>query len=461
MIKVLNQYFPGRLFVLLFTENILILLGIWAAVSYFTAGQTNTPLPVLFLKCIAITAVCQLCFYYADIYDLRSMTSRLEVFFRLLQALGAACLILAALFTLFPDLRMGALVVESSVVGIILLILTWRLVVEWLQRAYGGGERVLLVGSGSPVVALCAELQKRPDLPLNVVGIVGEESGDTFPMPNLPQVGSVNDLERAIADTNPDRIIIALKERRQQLPLDLLLRTRMRGVLIEEGSSIYQKVAGRIPVESINPSSLIFSEGFQQSAFRRLYARVFGFAGAILCLTLCGPLMLLIAALIKLDSRGPVLYKQERVGKYGATFQIMKFRSMRTDAETASGPVWAQKEDPRITRVGRWLRKLRFDELPQFLNVLYGQMGFVGPRPERPHFVRQLAEAIPYYDLRHSVRPGITGWAQVSCDYGATVEESRQKLEYDLFYIKNVSFSFDLMILFQTIKIVVFGKGAR
>ena len=461
MIKVLNQYFPGRLFVLLFTENLLILLGIWAAVSYWTGGHLETTLPVLFAKCIAITAVCQLCFYYADIYDLRSMTSRMEVFFRLMQALGAACLILAVLFTIFPDFRLGKRVVESSILGIILMILIWRLLVEWLQRTYGGGERVLLVGSGNAVLALCSEIEKRPDLPFNVVGVVGEAGEDRRMLPNVPHIGLLAELENAIAESKPDRIVIALKERRQQLPLDLLLKTRMRGVLIEEGSSTYQKVAGRIPVESINPSSLIFSEGFEQSAFRRAYARVFGFLGSILCLVLCGPLMVLIAIAIKLDSRGPILYRQERTGKNGAPFQIMKFRSMRIDAESSSGPVWAQKDDPRITRVGRLLRKLRFDELPQFLNVLYGQMGFVGPRPERPHFVQQLAESIPFYDLRHSVRPGITGWAQVSCDYGATIEESSQKLEYDLFYIKNVSFSFDLMILFQTIKIVIFGRGAR
>jgi exopolysaccharide biosynthesis polyprenyl glycosylphosphotransferase len=182
---------------------------------------------------------------------------------------------------------------------------------------------------------------------------------------------------------------------------------------------------------------------------------------AVLFLILFGPLMLLVALLIKLDSKGPALYRQQRVGMNGLNFDVLKFRSMRVDAEQASGPVWATQEDPRVTRVGRYLRKLRLDELPQVINVLRGEMAFVGPRPERPHFVKQLKEQIPFYDLRHSLRPGITGWAQVSMHYGATVEDSRAKLEYDLFYIKNCSFSFDCLILFQTIKIVLFGRGAR
>jgi sugar transferase (PEP-CTERM system associated) len=463
MIKILNQYFPGRLFVLLVTENILILIGIWAATSYYVGSPTASlaAFPTLFLKCILITAICQLCFYYADIYDLRSVNSRVEIFFRLLQALGAACLILAILFYLFPDFRLGARVVETSIIATIFVILVWRLLVEWLNRAYSGGERILLVGSGNSVIALAKELRNRPDLPINLLGAVSETAAVDSELPDMPAMGDLSQLESVVAKTEPDRIIIALRERRQQLPLNLLLRLRTQGLLIEEGSSLYQKITGRIPVESINPSSLIFSDGFQQSATRRVYARIFGFFGALFCLVLCGPIMLLVAIAIKLDSRGPVLYRQTRTGKNGAPFEIMKFRSMRTDAESSSGPVWAQKEDPRITRVGRFLRKVRLDELPQFLNVLYGQMGFVGPRPERPHFVEQLSKQIPFYDLRHSVRPGITGWAQVSCDYGATVEESKQKLEYDLFYIKNVSFYFDFMILFQTVKIVLFGRGSR
>jgi exopolysaccharide biosynthesis polyprenyl glycosylphosphotransferase len=241
----------------------------------------------------------------------------------------------------------------------------------------------------------------------------------------------------------------------------MLLRKRTEGLRIEEASTLYQKVTGKIPVESISPSALIFSDGFAQSSFRAIYSRLLSILGASVGLILFGPLMLLVSLAIKLDSKGPVLYGQMRVGKHGQPFEILKFRTMFVDAETKSGPVWAQEQDPRITRVGRVIRKLRIDELPQFLNLLYGHMKFVGPRPERPHFVAQLAEQIPYYDLRHTVRPGLTGWAQVRFAYAATVGDAKEKLEYDLFYIKNASIWLDLLILFRTVKIVLFGTGAR
>lgn len=461
MIKILNQYFPGRLFVLLVTENVLILLAIWATISMHLGTQEGSPQPNLFFKALVVTGICQLCFYYADIYDLRTVGSKLEVFFRLLQALGAAAILLAGFFFMFPDMRLGAGIVEISILATVFTILLWRFFVEWLNRAYGGGERILLVGSSNSLMDLARQIKLRPDLPIQLIGAVSEGEAGTSSVAGVPDFGNLSSLESVISEHRPDRVIIALKERRQQLPINMLLKKRMEGLLIEEASTLYQKITGKIPVESIHPSSLIFSEGFLQSTFRRAYARIFGFAGAALALVLCGPLMLLIAIAIKLDSRGPVLYRQTRVGKNRRDFEIMKFRSMRTDAESMSGPVWAQEKDPRITRVGSFLRTVRFDELPQFINVLYGQMSFVGPRPERPHFVQQLGEQIPFYDLRHSVRPGITGWAQVSLHYGATVEDSKEKLEYDLFYIKNVSLSLDVMILFQTVKIVIFGRGAR
>ncbi len=461
MIKVLNQYFPGRLFVLLVTENVLILLAIWATLAFQLGTSEIAAHPSLFLKALVVTAICQLCFYYADIYDLRTVASKVEVFFRLLQALGAAAILLAGLFLFFPEMRMGERVVEISILATVFTILLWRFLVEWLNRTYGGGERILLVGSAAAVQDLAREIKNRPDLPIELLGTVSENEEGQTPIEGLKDLGTLAHLESIITETSPDRLIVALKERRQQLPINMLLKKRMQGLLIEEASTLYQKITGKIPVESIHPSSLIFSEGFLQSPFRRAYARIFGFLGGVLALILCGPIMLLVAIAIKLDSQGPVLYRQTRTGKNGRPFEILKFRSMRIDAESVSGPVWALEKDPRITRVGRIIRKVRFDELPQFLNVLYGQMGFVGPRPERPHFVEQLIEQIPFYDLRHSVRPGITGWAQVSLHYGATVEDSKEKLEYDLFYIKNVSPSLDFMILFQTIKIVLFGKGAR
>jgi sugar transferase (PEP-CTERM system associated) len=463
MIKVLNQYFPGRLFVLLVTENMLILIGIFAAIWY-QVGDVRLGLvayPVVLGKALVITLVCQGCLYYADVYDLRNIGSRLEVFLRVLQALGVAALLLAGLFYVAPEMRLQTGIVETSLVAIIFVILTWRVLVEWLNRTYGAGERILLVGSGDAAQALAEELQRRNDLPITVVGTVPEEDA-SVPLAGRPKVlGTLDSIADVIAAARPDRIVIALRERRRQLPIDVLLHYRMRGMLIEEASTLFQKLTGKIPVESINPSALIFTDGFLQSAWRKVLGRIFGFLLAIAFLTLFGPLMLIIVLMIKLDSKGPALYRQQRVGMNGAIFDVLKFRSMRVDAEQVSGPVWATEEDPRVTRVGRYLRKLRLDELPQVINVLRGEMAFVGPRPERPHFVKQLKDQIPFYDLRHSLRPGITGWAQVSMHYGATVEDSRAKLEFDLFYIKNCSFSFDFLILFQTIKIVLFGRGAR
>lgn len=464
MIKVLNQYFPGRLFVLLATENVVILLGVWAAVSWHVGDPRLSLLtyPQMFSKALLITVVCQVCLYYADIYDLRQMTSKADILVRLLQALGAAALILAALFYIFPETRLGNGIAETSLIVGVLGILVWRVVVEWLNRAYSAGERILLVGSGKAVQDLMREIRLRRDLPLSVIGSVVESGlGDQESLASVPVLGSVDELARVISERKPDRVVIALRERRQQLPINELLRLRTSGVIIEEGASLYEKVTGKIPVESIRPSSLIFSDGFRHSAMMRAYGRICGLVSAAVALVLVGPLMLLVALAIKLDSRGPALYRQERVGKDGKSFDILKFRSMRTDAESMSGPVWAQEKDPRITRVGRLIRKVRLDELPQLLNVLKGEMSFVGPRPERPFFVDLLQQQIPFFELRHAVRPGITGWAQVSAQYGASVDEAKEKLEYDLFYVKNMSLSLDLLILFQTIKIVIFGRGAR
>jgi len=464
MIKVLNQYFPGRLFVLMVTENVLILLGIWAAISYHsrTVSFSIAEYPNLFGKAFLITAICQFCLYYADIYDLRNIGSKIEICLRVMQALGAAALILATLFYFFPEMRLGPGIVEMALLTIVVGILMWRVFVEWLNRAYGAGERILLVGSGASLNALVRELRGRPDLPLNLLGVVDEDSSAASTSLNgLNSLGTLDELQRILEESKPDRLIVALKERRRQLPIDLLLRWRMTGLVIEEASTLYQKITGKVPVESIHPSALIFTDGFRQTTLQKIYGRSLGLLIGLFSLVFVLPIMAVVAIAIKLDSKGPVLYKQTRVGLNGKLFEVRKFRSMFVDAESKSGPVWAQDVDPRVTRVGRILRKLRLDELPQFINVLNGDMSFVGPRPERPFFVDLLKEKVPFYDLRHAVRPGITGWAQVSCHYGASVEDAQQKLEYDLFYIKNFSLSFDCLILFQTAKIVLFGRGAR
>jgi sugar transferase (PEP-CTERM system associated) len=465
VIKVLNQYFPGRLFVLVVSENLLILLGIWAVMSYQLRGVTAfSPVsdPAFFVKALLITGICQLCLYYADTYDLRQMTSKAEIGLRVMQALGAAALLLALLFYFIPAARLGQGIVEMALIAMVLMILCWRILIEWLNRTYGPGERLLLVGSGDAGQRLAREIAQRSDLPLSIIGMITEEHpGPYMEGSKLRILAPLNELHRVIQETNPNRVIVALRERRSQLPVDVLLHFRMRGLLVEDASSLYQTITGRIPVESIHPSSLIFSDGFEQSRWRRVTARSTDLLGALIGLSLSGPVMLLVALAIRLESKGPILYRQLRVGLNGRHFDVLKFRSMRDDAESETGPVWARENDPRMTRVGRIIRKLRLDELPQFFNVLRGDMSFVGPRPERPHFVELLKKDVRFYDLRHSIRPGITGWAQVSFNYGSTLEDAKHKLEYDLFYIKNNSLSFDCLVVFQTIKIVLFGRGSR
>lgn len=277
----------------------------------------------------------------------------------------------------------------------------------------------------------------------------------------MPVLGGLDQVGELIAAQRPHRIVLALQELRRQLPVAELLAARSAGVQIEESPTLFERVTGRVVLESIRPSWLILSDGFRTSTWLRLYQRATSMAFALVGLVLLSPVLALVAVAIKLDSRGPVIYRQERVGRNGRCFQVLKFRSMRADAEQSCGPVWAQQRDPRITRVGAWLRKLRLDEVPQLFNILQGQMNLVGPRPERPKFVDEFRRAIPYYDIRHSVRPGITGWAQVSRDYGASLEDAREKLEYDLFYIKNLSLWLDLFIIFQTTKIIALGRGAR
>jgi sugar transferase (PEP-CTERM system associated) len=257
-----------------------------------------------------------------------------------------------------------------------------------------------------------------------------------------------------------DRIIVALDERRGKFPLEQLLYCRLKGIRVDDGVAFTEQMAGKLSVENLHPSFLIFSDGFKRSAILKKLKRGLDILGSVLGLTVSIPVSLIVSIAIKLDSMGPILYRQERVGKDGEIFLLLKFRSMYTDAEE-NGPVWARVDDERITRVGRIIRKLRLDEIPQMLNVLKGDMSFVGPRPERPFFVDTLLNEIPFYSERHVIKPGITGWAQIRYRYGASKEDALQKLKYDLYYIKHMSTILDLIIILETIKIVLVGKGAR
>jgi sugar transferase (PEP-CTERM system associated) len=338
----------------------------------------------------------------------------------------------------------------------------WRISIHWFLGHPDFGERILIVGSGKFAVEMAREVLHRPDAGYRIVGFVGTDAellGKSLINPRV--IGLTDDLDQIVKRENIDRIVVAMGERRGQLPTDKLLQLSLAGqVTIEEGASFYERITGRVSLSMLRPSWLIFTGRGRQAKLAELSRTVVHWLVALIGAMLSLPIVLVTAVLIKLESRGPVFYKQERVGKNGRVFVLTKFRSMRVDAEQ-DGPVWASKGDSRTTRVGKIIRKVRIDEIPQFWHILRGEMSFVGPRPERPHFVAQLAEEIPFYEQRHLIAPGLTGWAQIKYPYGASIEDARQKLQYDLFYIKNQGLILDAIIIFETIKIILFGRGAQ
>jgi len=320
----------------------------------------------------------------------------------------------------------------------------------------------MILGHGRLSKVIIDEIADRPDSGYQVSGVISLNSTPfSASFQNVPLFSKSEALSELAESLHTKKIIVAMDERRGQFPTEELLRCKMKGIKIIEGATLYEELAGKIFVEKLNPSWFIFSEGFHKSRVSRIVKRSTGLMVASIGLLLTLPLIGLIALAIKLDSKGPVVFKQDRSGMDGRVFKLCKFRSMIDNAEAASGPCWATDKDCRITRVGKILRKYRLDEIPQMWNVLKGDMSFVGPRPERPEFVKELAKMIPYYSERHTVKPGITGWAQVSYRYGASVEDSLEKLKYDLFYIKNMSLVMDLIIMFKTAKIVLLKSGAR
>ena len=328
-------------------------------------------------------------------------------------------------------------------------------------RAPGLKKRLLILGTGQLAVDLSRVIRSKPWLMFNVVGFldeVKERVGETLVEPRI--IGTYDQLGQMVLQYHVDTIVVCLAEHRMFLPVQALLDFKTMGVNILDGHHLFETASGRLLIDTLRPSTLIFSTGFRRGLISLVCKRFFDVVASALGLVALAPLFLLIAALIRVDSPGPILFRQLRVGLRGQTFLIWKFRSMHQDAEKF-GPRWAQANDPRISRVGWWLRKTRLDELPQFVNVLRGEMSLVGPRPERPEFVKGLRSTIPYYDIRHTVRPGITGWAQVRFRYGASAEDAHTKLQYDLFYVKRFSLALDFQVLLETINVVLFGKGAH
>jgi sugar transferase (PEP-CTERM system associated) len=457
--------FNARTVLLILTEAMLLFAGIIVAV-YMRLGTLDADYELIekhgFYKAAFASLFCLGAFYLYDLYDFVIMHDRRELVLRLIQALGLAWIALALSFYAVPALMIGRGVSLIALPLALGLMVAWRLLIHWLLGHPHLGERILIVGSGEMAVETAREALERRDAGYRIVGFTDNDPallGKSLLNPRV--IGLTSDLADIVKRENVDRIVVAMGDRRGQFPVEQLLRLSLSGdVFIEECASFYERVTGRVHLGMMRPSLLIFSgrgRPAKLNAFLRIAMhRGVAFIGAFLSL----PIAIVTALLIKLDSPGPVLYRQQRVGKNGRLFMLMKFRSMRTDAEK-DGPMWAQDADDRTTRVGRIIRNTRIDEIPQFWNILRGDMNFVGPRPERPHFINQLASEIPYYEQRHLIAPGLTGWAQIKYPYGASVEDARQKLQYDLYYIKNQSLLLDAAILFETVKTILFGRGAR
>ncbi|HEY9405212.1 MAG TPA: TIGR03013 family XrtA/PEP-CTERM system glycosyltransferase [Pyrinomonadaceae bacterium] len=461
----LTRRFNARTPLLILAEALLLFGGMVAAVHIRLGANEayiNLNTGQGYYKAALVTLFCIGAFYLYDLYDFVVMHDRRELVLRLIQALGLAWVALAIVFYLVPRLELGRGISVIALPLALALMVGWRASIHWLLGHPSVGQRILIVGSGTAAIEIAREVLERRDAGYRIVGFVDNDPalvGKSIINPRV--IGVTTDMAEIVRRENIDRIIVAQGERRGQFPTQQLLDLSLGGnVAIEEGASFYERTTGRVHLHMMRPSWLIFSGRGRQARLsgvaRALLHRGVALFGALVSL----PIALLTALLIKLESPGPALYRQERVGKNGRPFTIMKFRSMRMDAEK-DGPVWAQTGDDRTTRVGRIIRKIRVDEIPQFWNILKGEMNFVGPRPERPHFVAQLAEEIPFYAQRHLIPPGLTGWAQIKYPYGSSIEDARQKLQYDLYYIKNQSLVLDAVILFETVKTILFGRGAR
>jgi sugar transferase (PEP-CTERM system associated) len=456
---------PARTFWLVCFEAALVFLAVWAGVWLRVGEETELLFWVEngWAKTLFVALVCQICLYYADLYDFRTVSERRELFVRLMQALGATSLILAFAYFWFPALMLGRGVFVLSAGILLIVIAGWRIAFEWLTRALGPRERLLLVGTERGAIALAQELHaQRHTLGVEIVGFVDPDPAKVgAPVINPGVIGTIADIPAIVRSHRVDRVVVSLGDARGKLPVDRLLEMKLKdGVGFDHLASVYEEYTGKIAVENLRPSWFIFSDGFRKSGALLTAKRLLDLVVAGIGLVLAAPLMLIVALLVRVSSRGPVLYHQDRVGQNGRVFIVHKFRSMVTDAEKATGAVWAQKNDKRITPIGGFLRRSRLDELPQLFNILRCDMSLIGPRPERPEFVQALTERIPFYGQRHVVRPGLSGWAQIRYTYGASVEDAMEKLQYDLFYIKHMSLSLDLFIMFSTIKTVLQRRGA-
>ncbi|ROR34712.1 TIGR03013 family XrtA/PEP-CTERM system glycosyltransferase [Inmirania thermothiophila] len=477
MIRLFRHYIPGWFVALAAVEGLVFGLAMYVgeALRMLGIGELESPLRFgAFANASAFAVLMVLNFVVVGLYQRRMAEGASGQLVRMMIAFAFGFAELAVINLVFPGVvpwrRSLALAFPAAFAGVLLT--RWAFVrlcgIDVFKR------RVLVVGGGEPARRII-EGARAPGAGFKVVGCVplGEERLAVEPryvvehnvirfVDDLASERTgVGDLLGIVRDRDVDEVVVAVSDRRGHLPMRELLACRMVGVPVSDFHSFYERETGRVMLEDLHPSWLVFSDGFRGGLAADAVKRLFDLAAAGLLLALTWPVMLLAALAVKLEDGGPVFYRQTRVGQHGRPFEVIKFRSMRPDAEADGRPRWARPGDARVTRVGAWLRKTRIDELPQLINVLRGEMSLVGPRPERPEFVARLQERIPYYGERHRVKPGLTGWAQVSYPYGASDEDAAEKLRYDLYYMKNHSLFLDLVILVQTVEVVLWGRGAR
>jgi sugar transferase (PEP-CTERM system associated) len=460
MFTISNRYYPARKILFFLGEGCLIFACVVGGLILFSSWKIFVIDPSEYvIRAISVTMSLQLSLYFLDLYDLRQPGSTADTFIRMLQSFGIGSILLGSLYFLVPSIMISTKVLWGCYLLICLTLLAWRSLYYLILEKKLFARDVILVGTGETAEAIVQEIRKNRETGFTIKALIGS-TAPVFDHVDIPLIASLADLANNPKLGRIDRIVVALDDRRGNMPIADLLSNKLRGKIIEDSISFYEAITGKILVEKVNPAWLIFSDGFNYGRMTYLIKRILDLSFAFIGIILTLPVTLLTALLIKLESPGPVFYKQKRVGERGAIFSVIKFRSMRQDAEK-NGAVWASQNDARVTRIGGIIRKVRIDELPQMWNVICGQMSFVGPRPERPIFVEELVQKLPYYSLRHATKPGITGWAQICYPYGASVEDALRKLEYDLYYIKHQSFFLDLLIIFRTVKTVLFRKGSR
>ncbi len=458
MIRFLNVYYPTRTVVLLFCEACIV-AGCFLAATWIMLG--NQAIYVLqleggFLKIGVITIVSLILSYYFDLYEPSIVSGRLQIYFRILLVLGFDCFILSAFLLFEPDVTIGPYVYVLGFVFLTPSLILMRRAYEWVIGRKVFRERIYVLGAGDYARSIVDTIRSRPDLGMEVVDWhdVQMEPSERKKM----WIEALDNIGKAKFPVH--RIIVAMESRRGELPVQELLTLRFQGIAVEEDGTLRERLYGKIQLDGLRPSNFLYSEGFRIRASQQITRQIVSICAAAFGLLLFVPFFPLVVLAVKLSSKGPLFFRQQRVGMGGRVFGVIKFRTMFTDAESG-GAKWATKNDPRVTSVGMFLRKTRIDEIPQLWNVLRGDMGFVGPRPERPEFVNWLTEELPFYYLRTLIRPGLTGWAQVRYGYGASLAETKEKLEYDLYYIKHMSLGLDLLIMFETIKTILRRRGAQ